>query len=259
VSEREKDVIVFRYDRSKTYYLVSLRLENKPGALGNLANVLGIRDVNILEGFFGGMSYGPTAVVSFFLESTNKRMDEKWLKDFLQTVVYVSDVEVKHAVEGVLTDTLNFPLTWNNGDRAILMRSEGLRAMLDAIKSSDSTSGEASISSQGFSYGKAAWENLMSNFRPQTKEGLAEFLGVYSAVGWGKPELTELDPAKRRAKFRMRDNFECEGVSTGASASNFVRGHISGAFSTYFGGYVRAVEKKCLSKGDPYCEFEISP
>ena len=259
MSERDKDVIVFRYDKSKNYYLVSLHLENKPGALGNLANVLGIRDINILEGFFGGMSYGENAVVSFFLESTNKRMDHKWLKDFLQTVVYVSDVEVKEAVEGILTDTLNFPLTWNNGDRAVLMRTEGLRTMLEAIKSSDSSTGEAAIYSQGFSYGKAAWENLMSNVRPSTKEGLQEILGVYSAVGWGKPELIDLDAGKRRAKLRMIDNFECEGAATGSSASNFVRGHISGAFSTYFGGYVRVVEKKCKSKGDSYCEFEVSP
>jgi predicted hydrocarbon binding protein len=258
VSQRDKDVVIFRYDATKKHFLISLHLENKPGALGNLANMLAIRDINILEGFFGGMFYGPNATVSFFVESTNKRMDAKWLLDFLKSSVYVSDVEVKESVDGLLTDSLNFPLTWNNGDRAILMRVEGVRAMLESIKSTDS-SGEASVYSQGFSYGKAAWDNLFSTYRPTTREGLAEYLGIYSATGWGRPELTELDLGKRRAKLKFMDNFECEGVSTGAPASSFVRGHLSGAFSAYFGGYVRAVEKKCVSKGDSWCEFEISP
>jgi predicted hydrocarbon binding protein len=259
VAARDKDVMVYKYDRAKRYFLVSFHLENKPGALGNLTNLLGIRDINILEGFFGGMSHGPSATVSFFVESSNKIMDAKWLKEFLQTSVYVSDVEVKQAVDGILTDSLNFPLTWNNGDRAILMRTEGLRNLLEAVKSTDTATGEASLYSLGFTYGRASWESLLSSFRPTSKDAMAELLGVYSATGWGRPELTDFDMGKRKAKLKLRENFECEGVSTGAPASNFVRGHISGAFSALFGGYVRAVEKKCTSKGDDFCEFEVSP
>jgi predicted hydrocarbon binding protein len=236
-----------------------MHLENKPGALGNLANVLGIRGINILEGFVGNMTSGQYGVASFFLESTSKNIDAKWLKSFLENAVYVTDVEVKESVDGLVTDTLNFPITWNNGDRAVLMRTEGLRAMLESIKSTDSTSAEEAVYGQGFSYGKVAWDGLMTNYRPQSREGLREMLGIYCAVGWGKPELIELDNAKRRAKVRMSDCFESEGVSTGAPACNFVRGHLSGALSAYFGGYVRAVEKKCTAKGDHYCEFEVSP
>jgi predicted hydrocarbon binding protein len=258
MSPRDKDVVIFRYDKSKKYFLISLHLENKPGALGNLANLLAIRDINILEGFFGGMSYEANATVSFFVESTNKRVDKGWIKDFLESSVYVSDVEVKESIDGLLTDSLNFPLTWNTGDRAILMRVEGVRAMLESMKSA-SSDGDATIYSQGFSYGKAAWDNLFATYHPPSKEALAEFLGIYSATGWGRPELVELDQAKRRAKLKFYDNFECAGQNTGGLTSSFVRGHISGAFSAYFGGYVRAVEKKCASKGDDCCEFEIAP
>jgi len=259
VAAREKDVIVYRYDPSKKYFLVSLHLDNKPGALGNIANVLAIRDINILEGFFGGMGYDSKATVSFYVESANKRIDENWIKDFLKTSVYVTDLEVKPATEGYLTDTLNFPLRWNSGERAILMSSLGLRALLDSMKSVNQGSGDATIHSHGFSYGKAAWENLLSGFRPKTKEGFAEMLGIYSALGWGRPELVDIDLNKRKAKVRLRDSFECEGMNTGEPECNFVKGHISAAFSTFFGGYVRATEKKCVSKGDEFCEFEISP
>jgi predicted hydrocarbon binding protein len=259
MADRNKDVMVYRYDPKKKYYLVSLHLENKPGALGNLANLLGIRGINILEGFFGGMSYGSKANVSFFLETTNLQLDEGWVKDFLTSSVYVSDVEVKSGVEGFLCDSLNFPITWNNGDRAVLMRVEGLRAMLDAVKSSDPWAGEAAIYAQGFSYGRAAWENLFGIHRPKTKESLADMLKIYVATGWGRIELLDINPTHKTAKVKLVEAFECTGLSTGKPESHFISGHLAGAFSAYFGSDVKAVETKCMAKGDSHCEFDISP
>ena len=66
---RDKEVMVFHYDPKKKVFLVSLHLENEPGALGNLADLLAVRGMNILEGFFGGMSSEPKATVSFFVET----------------------------------------------------------------------------------------------------------------------------------------------------------------------------------------------
>jgi predicted hydrocarbon binding protein len=259
MDERSKDVIVYRYDPKKKYFLISLHLENKPGALGNLANLLAIRGVNILEGFFGGMSYEPKATVSFFLESTNQQMDEGWLKDFLTSSVYVSDVEVKSSVEGFLTDSLNFPITWNNGDRAVLMRVEGLRVMLDAVKATQPGVGEEAIYLQGFSYGRAAWDNLMAVHYPKTREGLAEMLKIYVATGWGKIELLEVDPSHTHARIRMDDAFESADLNTGKPECYFIAGHLAGALSGYFKAEVKAKETKCRSKGDSHCEFQISP
>lgn len=256
---KKKDVMVYRYDPKKKYFLVSLRLENKPGALGNLANLLGIRGINILEGFFGGISYGTQGNAGFFVESTNQRIDEGWLKDFLQSSVYVSDVEVKAGVEGFLTDSLNFPLTWNTGERAVLMRTEGMRGMLDAVMASDPTNGEQIIYNQGFNYGKSSWQYLLSVFRPKTKEGLAELLGIYAAAGWARPELVDLDIPRKKARVRMRDGFECADISTGKPESHFIRGHLAGTLSAFFGFDVKAEETKCMSAGEDLCEFVISP
>jgi len=255
---RNKDVMVYRYDPKKKYFLVSLRLENKPGELGNLANMLGIRGINILEGFFGGMTYGERAVAGFFVETTNERMDKDWLSDYLKTSVGVTDVEVRTGVEGFLTDSFNFPVTWNNGQRAVVMRIEGLQAMLSAVKSADSSVGQASIYEQGFAFGKWSWLNLMGVHHPKTKEGLAEMLGVYAATGWGRTQLLEFDQAHRTARVRMEDGFECVGLKTGKAEGHFVSGHLAGAFSAFFGTDARCEETRCVSKGDAHCEFSIS-
>jgi len=256
---RNKDVMVYRFNPKGKHFLVSLHLENKPGALGNLANLLAIRGMNILEGFFGGMSYGEKANVSFFLESTNQQIDEGWIKDFLATSVYVSDVEVKSSVEGFLTDSLNFPITWNNGDRAVLMGVEGLRAILDSVKATEPGVGEEAIYLQGFSYGKAAWENLMGVHHPKTREGLAEMLKIYIATGWGKIDLIDVNTQHNHAQVKMDEAFESTGLDTGKAECYFIGGHLAGMMSAYFGAEVKTVETKCRSKGDPHCEFQISP
>ena len=255
---RNKDVMVYRFDPKKKYFLASLHLENKPGALGNLADQLGIRGINILEGFFGGITYGSRGNVGFFLESTNQKMDEGWLKDFLQSSVYASDVEVRTGVEGFLVDSLNFPLTWNSGDRAVLMRVEGLRVMLDGVKNANKGNGEEMIYQQGLTYGLAAWQNLFGIHHPKTKEGLEEMLRIYISTGWGKIELQDLNLAQKRARLKVIDGFECVGLSTGKPEGYFFGGHIAGAMSSYFGSAVGAIEKKCISKGDEYCEYAVS-
>jgi len=259
MSERDKDVMIYHFEPKRRIYLVSLHLENKPGALGNLADLLAVRGMNILEGFFGGMAYGPNATLSFFVETSNKMMDEKWLKDFLSSSVYASDVEVKAPVEGFLADSVNFPLTWNSGDRAVLMRIEGVRKMLDTALQAQPKEGERVVYELGYNYGKDAWTNLMATFRPKSKEALAEMLNVYSATGWGRPELVELDVTHGRAKVRLYDGFECSGPSEGGRRSSFIRGHLAGAFTSFFDRQVRAVENKCVSGGGDHCEFEISP
>jgi predicted hydrocarbon binding protein len=259
MGDRNKDVIVYRFDPKKKYFLISVHLENKPGALGNLANLLAIRGINILEGFFGGMSYGDKATVSFFLESTNQQMDEGWLKDFLSSSVYISDIKVKSGVEGFLTDSLNFPVTWNNGDRAVLMRVEGLRVMLDAVKATEPGVGEEAIYQQGYSYGRAAWDNLLAVHRPKTREGLEEMLRIYIATGWGETELLDVNLSRNHARIRMDEAFESTGLNTGKPECYFIAGHLAGMMSAYFRAEVKTVETKCRAQGDAFCEFQISP
>ncbi len=256
---RNKDALVYRYDPKKKYFLVSLHLENRPGALGNLADVLGVRGINILEGFFGGIEEGQKGNVSFFLESTNPKMDEGWLKDFLESSVYVSDVQLKSGKEGWLSDTLNFPVTWNTGERAVLLRVEALRGMIDAVKKANPETGEAVIYDQGFAYGKAAWMDLLNIHRPSTEEGLAEMLQLFNAKGWSKVELEEFDPDRRFAKVRMSEGFECSDRSTGKPEGHFLGGVLAGALTVYFGTEVIATEAKCTSRGDKHCVFEVSP
>ena len=253
---RNKDIMIYHFDPKKKHFLVSLHLENKPGELGNVANMLGVRGINILEGFFGGMTYGQVANMGFFVETTNDRMDAGWLKDYLKSAVGVSDVEVKGGAEGFLTDTLDFPVTWNSGHRALIMRVEGVNAMISAVKATEG--GHAFAFEQGLNFGRWSWQDLMSTYRPKTKEGLQEMLGTYAAAGWGRVQVLALDPAHRKAQLKVDDGFESSGPPTGKVWCYFTAGHLAGVFSAFFETAVTCEETKCVSKGDSHCEFSVS-
>lgn len=258
MSIRDKDVMIYHYEPKKKVYLVSLHLENRPGALGNLGDLMALRGMNILEGHFGGMSYEPKATLSFFVETTNQMMDAEWLKDYIESSVFASDVVVKSAVDGYVVDSVDFPLTWNTGDRAVLMRIPGIKVMLSTMMAANPQNASAMVYDAGFNYGKAAWEDLMGTYHPKTKESLANMLTVYNATGWGRTELTHVDPPRASARIKMYDGFECVSPAVG-DGSNFIRGHLAGALSVYFGRDVKGSEKKCMSKGEDHCEFEFAP
>lgn len=252
-------MVVYHFDPSRKFYLVSLTIEDKPGIVGNVADVLGIRGMNIFAGYFGKKEKESLGTFSFFVESHNQRMDTKWLKEFLETVVGVSEVEVKEPVEGFLAHSLSFPLVWSTGDRAVLMRTDYLKKAFAAIQKALGSDGQDATFRFGYEYGKAAWENLFSLLRPKSGEGLQAMLEIYAAVGWGKVELIKFEEKRRWARVRVIDGFECAGNMTGNPTGQFIRGHIAGVFSAYFKREARATETKCVSAGAQYCEIEVSP
>jgi predicted hydrocarbon binding protein len=251
----EKEVMVFNYGQKKRFFQVSLRLKNTPGALGNVATVLGIRGVNILDGYFGlrmGQEWG---TMSFFAESTNSRIDAAWLKDFVASSVDVSSVEVKESVNGFIADSLNFPLVWNSGDRAVLMRSDYVRVMLDFIRKSDPGKGNEMAYRLGYEYGKASMQNLIQIFRPTTSADVANALQIYSAVGWGRPELLEYDSQSKHVRVRFSDGFECVGADSKKPAGYFTVGHMAGWLSPVMGADLQGEEKACAATGASHCDF----
>jgi predicted hydrocarbon binding protein len=183
-------------------------------------------------------------------------MDREWLQDFIQSAVLVSDVEVREGVEGFLADSLNFPLTWNTGERALVFRMETAQSMLDEIRA---TAGAEVVYRAGYKHGLNAWKKIFTEFRPGTQEGLAEVLHILGAVGWGVFELHSVDFKHKMAVIRMSEGFECQGITSNESYSQFIRGHITGCLTAYFGVDMNVVESKCTSKGDKQCEFTAQP
>ena len=83
-------------------------------------------------------------------------------------------------------------------------------------------------------------------------------LETYTATGWGKLQLLDLDQNHRTARVKVEEGFECVGLKTGRAEGHFIGGHLAGALSSYFGTDAKCEETRCISKGDVSCEFSIS-
>ena len=104
--------------------------------------------------------------------------------------------------------------------------------------------------------GKFLAEYLSEKLGLRGKELLVEVLKAYQASGWGRVELVRCDLHAANIVLRLYDSFECKVFrDIGRPASQFIRGHLSGLLSGLLGAEVRAIETKCIAKGDPYCEF----
>ena len=163
---------------------------------------------------------------------------------------------------GYLVDKEYFPFHLGPF-RAVILPFPLYKAMIKDLQEKFGGSVGAFLYHSGYAMGKRAIKSHRKIFKAGVDERrLAEMhlLLLFLTSGMGKPEITYLSPARRRAKVRMEGNFECElFVGSGKPSSNFVRGLLAGVFAGIFGADVKAVETKCIAAGDKYCEFEIEP
>lgn len=61
-----------------------------------------------------------------------------------------------------------------------------------------------------------------------------------------------------RILLKCRDSNEALAMGiTGKKSCDLTSGYLAGMISTIFGKEFKCEEKKCVSKGDPYCLFEL--
>ncbi len=256
----KKEVIVFQREGGRKLFLVAVQLRHEVGALASLSDRLEKGKFSILSGFISSPEGGPQGRCSFFVEATEGRPGPEDLKKAVEGSSYVRGVEVVEAHKGLITDTLNFPLAWNSGDRAIMLRSHFFAVMEEGIRSILATGADVVLYQMGYHHGEPTWRDLLRDYKVADVRDLQVALGYYGAVGWARPEVVSFDRAAKRAVVRLWDNFECAAKPERTPrGSNFFRGHLAGMFDVVYGtNSVNVVETKCLSMGDDCCEFSVS-
>jgi predicted hydrocarbon binding protein len=87
---------------------------------------------------------------------------------------------------------------------------------------------------------------------------IGELAKLYAATGVGIAEFVEMNLEDDRFIVRVTDSIECHGKESEKHNSQWIRGHLSGAASSALGIQMECIETRCVSVGDPYCEFELS-
>jgi len=114
-----------------------------------------------------------------------------------------------------------------------------------------------------FEMGKELGFNVIQNLQEKTKNPIKlASLGLKhgSLLGWGKFHVTTTQLLKmatlKTMKIKVYDCFIAKAIGNRGQAScHLLRGFFTGALQTLVGGTCSCEEVKCVSRGDPHCEF----
>ena len=245
-------------------YGVLVEAENKPGVLSEVSAVPAKYNANIVYLAFSALLPTKKTITGLvFLDLTNADASLEELANDVRKIESVREVKIIYPpVEGFIADNFSNRLLMN-GDRAIIIRLQGYKGIVEDIRKHFGTAGEAFLYYAGFDSGV---EYAKSHKEIGRKLGLTDptkifqliSTSLFSCVGFGKMKTLKLTAEPPKARIRIYNSFECElGIGTGKPFSHLVRGMIAGALTTLFNTKMQATETKCIAKRDPYCEFSV--
>lgn len=195
----------------------------------------------------------------FFLDFSDSKIDYKELSVQVGESKMVKEVTViDPQLPGLVGDTLHFPIAWS-GERLIIFRLSVLEGLIQGIRERMGPAGEFFLYSQGQESGKEIFDSYRRMFQLGKRDfpRVLQLLGFF--LGWHRLEVIRVDEERSEAIVRSYDDIECV-IGRGTANrpySQLTRGIFSGFFSRYFGKDVTATETRCMSLGEPYCEFTI--
>ncbi len=196
-----------------------------------------------------------------YVDFTDSKVKPETIVEELSKNVNVRSIRIiRPVIEGVMVDTLHFPLIINE-ERAIIFRKPIFEALINGLRERFGSIGEAFLYYIGYEIGRKAFKNHYQMSISKTPGELVRINEVlFKAVGWGKLKILDYDSSKCFAIAVVEKSFECELAGrTNKPYSQFIRGALAGWFSELTGKSCGAEETKCIAKGDPYCEILIKP
>ena len=157
-----------------------------------------------------------------------------------------------------MIDEFAYPLYVFPGHRSIILLGHDFQEMIKGLYEKIGEGAAVLLYYLAYSGGKFIAEHLSEKIGLKGEELLTEILKFYQASGWGRVELIEYYPYRMKITLRLYDSIECKAFKgSDKPMSQLIRGHLSGLLSSLLKTEVRAVESKCIAKGDKYCEFHV--
>lgn len=253
----DRYVTVLRYDPSKRYFLISAKLKEQVGALADLTRILAVRGFNILEGYFFVPKGQPTGTMTLIAEASRQKVDKDFVQQLLEGSSFIDSVEVVESKKGLIINSVNFPVRWEAEGRVLLLQTDALKQMFTAMRDKLGKEADGFLYKLGSDYARKIWKDLFSGL-PVDQESIQYQLELYSALGFGKPEITRYKQQVPSAKISVSGSFECEDGHSSVPMSHFLRGALGGSFEVFLGRGLTTTESQCVAMGAKNCEFEIS-
>jgi predicted hydrocarbon binding protein len=257
LSDRTRVEHVFNYSPDRVSYSVVVELRSSvPGSLKDVLERLAQNKLNLLAVSASDQLDSDKAVASLFVEPTGKQLTADEVKAIVNSSPFVLSCIVEGSQKGILVAGDAFPIRLGTGQRAMILRTELFSEMLKSMREQFASGGDVIVYHEGIVAGENDAVTLTRIMGNSTIIDNASLLvRLYTALGWGRSELTAFEPNPFRATIRVEASFECESQRSNKPYSQFLRGHFAGFSSRTLGTEVVCEETRCVTVGDPYCEF----
>ncbi|MBS7633594.1 4-vinyl reductase [Candidatus Bathyarchaeota archaeon] len=195
-----------------------------------------------------------------FLDFSDSKLSPQEAEKILEKKKFIRSIELIEPLNNkFVSDTFFFPLVVS-GDRALIFRKEIYEEIFRGVRKQFGTAGEAFLYYVGFETGKRAYLNYVQLAGAEELKALITTAkAVNMTLGWSIFKEVKISEKAKTATAILSENFECDlARGYGKPYSQFYRGAIAGIFTQYFKEEMKVEEVKCIAKGDPYCQFEIS-
>lgn len=233
---------------------VSILMEDVPGMIAKVSNVIAQKGINILYGVHH-KSDDPNAIWWCFFADFGD-VDPDKLASEIAKVEGVRKIAFTPASEKPLfLDVHHSSIEFFN-ERAILFRVDWLVGIFADIYKRWGTGGRVFIYHLGFEGGREAYEVWKKRLGLEGKDLIEASLDLIQSLGWISGYSFSLDLESEMAIIKLENNFECS-LAKNMEGSQFIRGVLAGFFTGIIGSECSVDERKCISRGDPYCEFLV--
>ena len=251
----------------KRFHLALIKAKVRAGVMEKVASITRKYGVKIVYlSYSMQREYGKPITAIAFLDMTDSTITAEELAKEVRSLDVVEEVrEVKPEIEGFICDMLSFPLVIGK-DRVIILREQGIKGIICGLRK---RLGSAAEAIQYFSGFEAGLEYGKSHIKLGKALGIKKASEIFSKIsaplftpiGFGLMEVVKITDEPPYALIRVYRCFECEccDEKTERPYSHLVRGMSAGLFTSLFKTEMFARETKCIAKGDPYCEFKITP
>ncbi len=244
-----------------------VRVYNRPGVLADIASIFKRHRINLWNIVFGArVGMGEVGTGFIVADFTEAYVEPEHIRREIEQLDSVDYVElVRPQFPQILADTRHFPIVDDAGARYIMVSEEAQKAIVLRIKEKFGPSGNAFLYYQGMAVGEAFKDHCISLGVSDLKKAL-ELLLIYTlTTGRYKGEILEFsygDPLREdRIVLRIHHNWECVVAKRHGfrePASFYERGVVAGLIQAFTNKSVSVDEKKCICRGDPYCEFHVT-
>lgn len=264
----------FIYDPSINALLlhVTISCEKLKDSIDRIVDILRKYGVKLLRFYAHPIHDSANVSLTLYIGSKNK-VPEKIVSELKEIFGSENVLTEEPVLPGLLVDNIHHPLVFL-GEPIVIFDAHGLRAIFVNLVKRYGEALKAILWHEGYAMGESIIEGIIDVIKKLKFYDKAYdfdfimklFLRVLAAHGWFNDAKLEKSISlikgvvSETITVKVQGSIECVyQEKSNTSRSNILRGMLAGAIFKLKGKRYIVEERKCIAKGDPYCEFFIYP